>query len=67
MIGNLTGELTKNEASHENGHSTRCTVAGLAVADHMYRLASSKSAPAPKGKAPGEIRGETIALTAVLC
>ena len=33
----------------------------------MDRLAASKSAPGPKGKARGEIRGETIALTAVLC
>ena len=69
MIGNLAGcsELTKNEAVQQNGHSTRRTLARLAFADHMDRLVASESAPGPKGKALGEIPGETIALTAVLC
>ena len=39
----------------------------LGLADHMDRLVANKSAPGPKGKALEEIRGETIALTAVLC
>ena len=52
---------------HQNGHSTRRTLARLAFADHMDRLVASKSAPSPKGKALGEIRGVTIALTTALC
>ena len=46
----------------------RALPARWAFADHIDRLVANKSAPSPrKGKARGEIRGETIALTAVLC
>ena len=50
MIGNLgrRSEQTKKEAVHQNGHSTRRTLARLAFADHMDRPRSQQECAKPK-------------------
>jgi hypothetical protein len=45
MIGHLAirSEQTENEAMKQNGHSSRCTPARLAFADHMDRFIAGDS------------------------
>ena len=68
MIGNLLdrSELTKNSTARESPfHAVHFGTLGCCGSYVSSRI--QQESPAPKGKARGEIRGETIALTAALC
>ncbi len=47
MIGHLAirSEQTENKAMKQNGHSSRCTPARLAFADHMDRFIAGDRTP----------------------